>query len=217
MNHRENYVDGSYSCCWETSRDSVCEKSEMSEKIRDFKQRSKSRNKRPVDKVTERTLLILADALDKRHSLLVDKPEELRQRKRFQNVPLISPSLVQNLIDKLQTEEVESIEISYWKSYNESLNIINLTPSFYRQREYLGLGSLPGTLIYEASHALGYAYLVASTECDAGNSLSAYDICCAFEIWMNHQGDYKDGAYTCCGERSRDSVCEASEMSVHLT
>ncbi|XP_072272905.1 uncharacterized protein [Pyxicephalus adspersus] len=92
-------------------------------------------------------------------------------------------------------------------------DVVVLCKLFWETKELLDRSSRPGALILATARVLGYRsnrmgkYKV---------SLTASDICDAFEIWMNHDGVYQNGIYSCCGEKARDSVCEKSWMSFYL-
>ncbi|CAH2305325.1 Peptidyl-Lys metalloendopeptidase [Pelobates cultripes] len=219
MSHCGTYTDGAYSCCGEKSRDSVCEHSLMSSMISEDEQKQAEEAKR-------RTLNILTDALNKKDHLLVEKPEELSELSR--HLPIISPNLVQQLIDELQKVSFKkniSLRNDRTVAYvysNLSDRVIYLCPLFWKQSEFLDINSRPGTLIHEVAHFLGYDDSVPKSLTDkTGNiilnnetvKLTTYDIELAFGLFMSHCGTYTDGAYSCCGEKSRDSVCEHSLMS----
>ncbi|CAH2223456.1 acyl- dehydrogenase [Pelobates cultripes] len=219
MSHRGTYTDGAYSCCGEKSRDSVCEHSLVSYVISEDEEKQAEEAKR-------RTLNILTDALKKKDHLLVEKPEELSELSR--HLPLISPNLVQQLIDELQKVSFKKNKssrndrtVAYVYS-SLSDRVIYLCPLFWKQSESLDIKSRPGTLIHEVAHFLGYDDSVPKSLTDkTGNitlnnetvKLNTYDIELAFGLFMSHCGTYTDGAYSCCGEKSRDSVCEHSLMS----
>ncbi|XP_053327469.1 uncharacterized protein LOC128501852 [Spea bombifrons] len=184
--------------------------------------RSRSKELILLSKTRERTLRILNDALNKKDDLLVENAEDLLQQRRFRKVPLISPSLVENLIATLKKVTFckdRPDEMRRGHANEKTREKGHLGPQFWVQNKYLGLGSRPGTLILETARFLGYELFPAPKEDGAGKSgrsLTAYDVCWAFETWMNHDGFYTNNEYSCCGERARDSVCVASKMASRL-
>lgn len=118
-----------------------------------------------------------------------------------------------NLFHKLQEVQLlkngDSAALTHVYPYPDSGNIV-LGQSFWEKKEYLDQWSRPGALILAASQILGYRENISDTY--GAGTLTASDIHAAFEIWMNHNGIYKNGIYSCCGEALRDSVCEESSM-----
>ncbi|KAM4626853.1 uncharacterized protein O3C94_019821 [Discoglossus pictus] len=178
-----------------------------------------------ANEAKERTLTILTDALRKKESLLVERPEELGDPSLLRDVPWISSDLVQGLINELN-------KVTFMKDDNPQPNplfayvypgsshrVIYLCPLFWKQQEYLGSNSRIITLIHEVSHFLGYEHHVLTTNgADEAQKhriqpLTIYDIEKSFEIWMSHRGTYTEGSYSCCGEKSRDTLCEESYLS----
>ncbi|XP_041432906.1 uncharacterized protein LOC121398175 [Xenopus laevis] len=173
-----------------------------------------------AEKAKQRTLRILFDALEKKDSLLVVKPEDFVGIPKKKTFPLIPLNLVQDLIINL-------LSVTFRKSYcaipetfellqGSDEIVIYLSPHFWHQKEMLGQGSRPGTLILELSRVLGYKrYLGSPTDereeqAQQGQQkfpLTASEICSVFEKWMCHSGSYF-GYYSCCGEKSVDSVCD---------
>ncbi|XP_074925899.1 uncharacterized protein LOC116823992 [Chelonoidis abingdonii] len=120
---------------------------------------------------------------------------------------------------------------------------VYLCPLFWEASTDLGEGSQPGILIHEASHFLGirditYSKETISVACRGKlaklkvgsepsvpdlNSLgkavlNANNIEYEFEITLNHKGRYKNGKYSCCGEKAVNSVCERAvpdEFLIH--
>ncbi|XP_068103193.1 uncharacterized protein [Hyperolius riggenbachi] len=181
---------------------------------------------RLADETKQRTLKILQDAKKKKEVLLVDNPDQFGGH-RLYSIPLISTQLVEDMIREVQEVRFKAGgnhpgTIAYVRSANED-GIVYLCTPFWQQKEFLGFNSRPETLIHEISHLLGYQH---SSEDNAEKvklsqqhmlcPVSAYSIENAFSIYMNHRGTYINGSYSCCGERSRDTVCEKSIMSSHL-
>ncbi|KAM4697909.1 uncharacterized protein WCC33_013525 [Rhinophrynus dorsalis] len=236
MNHTESYTDSYFSCCGETSRDTVCENSKMGTWLRSRPSLmgrpshfSLSEDEHTIaEEARQRALDILTDALEKKDSLLVEKPEDYINLPRSKNCPLISPQLVQDLINVLQRVKFKKDNNPYHKTTHAYVCtspreiVMYLCPPFWNQNEYLSRGSRPGTLILEASQKLGYQHFADGSKGNSRESdykicpLTAYKICSSFEIWMKHKGLYINGFYSCCGERSRDSVCEVSDMGLCL-
>ncbi|OCT63368.1 hypothetical protein XELAEV_18044464mg [Xenopus laevis] len=177
-----------------------------------------------AEEAKERTLHILHDALKKRDDLLVEKPEEHAKRDTY---PLISLELVQDLIRELEkvtfmkdnNPEKEEKTIAYVYS-SSSARTIYLCPLFWKEKKYLALDSQLGTLIHEVSHFLGYKdrHTEKTTESQAQlhRALTTYEIALAFERYLNHDEQYENNYYSCCGETSRDSVCKYSLMAFIL-
>ncbi|XP_075034779.1 uncharacterized protein LOC142097085 [Mixophyes fleayi] len=219
MNHRGIYHNGSYSCCGETSRDSVCEASPMRLSLFCLS----DEQKKLAQEIKQTTLKILLDA-QKKH-LLVDKPDIPDAVQSMTDCPLITSDLVRKLIIKLQHTTFEGDVRPRTKGViayvcPKFINVIYLCPLFWKEKEYLGYGSRPGTIILHVAHMLGYRHILNSdpeeTKQHNMRVLTADGICNAFEFWMNHQKPYTDGSYPCCGETERDSVCEKSFIQLCL-
>ncbi|XP_041433283.1 uncharacterized protein LOC121398293 [Xenopus laevis] len=197
LKHWGIYTDHLYSCCGETARDSVCKDSYSSSRPWLLSEAER----KVAEEAKQRTLMILFNALEKKDSLLVEKPEDFVSHRRLKMCPLIPLHLVQDLITNLQ-------KVTFRKRYNVNNKnfyilpdaneiVIYLSPDFWQQNEMLECGSRPGTLILELSHVLGYKrYLERPKEEGEGNkdpplfSLTASNICWAFETWMIHKGFY---------------------------
>ncbi|CAH2305327.1 Hypothetical predicted protein [Pelobates cultripes] len=149
-----------------------------------------------------KTIKILIDALKKKDCLLVDYADPVWLLRS--SCPLISVSLVENLIKVLQN--VIFVKCDGCIQYTS--NVACLIPEFFTKCESLSTDLRPGLLISQASRCLSYKSVV-------WRKLPALQqtIRTAFEQRMNHRENYVDGSYSCCGETSRDSVCEKSEMS----
>ncbi|XP_063789886.1 uncharacterized protein LOC134944892 [Pseudophryne corroboree] len=220
MNHKGDYLDGSYSCCGEKTRDSVCEESEMRFS---FLPRMSEDQKRLAEQTKQITVNILLDAQRKR--LLAERPDISDAMQSIVGFPVITSELVTKLTRKLQCMALKIDSRPREKSmfaytHTKSPNVIYLYPLFWKEKEYLGRGSRPGTIILQVANTLGYRHILNSatlrqpeqTKQHQMDSLTADDICAAFEVYMNHSKEYSDGSYSCCGETAQDSVCEKSIM-----
>ncbi|XP_040214098.1 uncharacterized protein LOC120944208 [Rana temporaria] len=234
MNHQGSYIFGFYSCCGETSRDTVCEKSIMSSILRILyiskaSLLSKEEGKM-ANEAKQRALNILNDALKKKDSLLVDDPEEFSKEKKLVLFPLIGTDLVKDLIGELQKvtfkrnkdPENETKMVAYVNKIAGDRTVY-LSINFFEQSEFLQINSRPETLIHEVSHFLGYGHTIRENEEKLKTSpqhklcpISVNKIETALSFLMNHSATYTDGSYSCCGETSRDTLCEKSIMTQRL-
>lgn len=223
MKHKGNYVNGSYSCCGETSEHSVCEDSDMRfflHCIMDEEQEQLAETSRKA------TLRILDDVWNKKLCKDNSHPELLQQS--MVPFPLISVTLLADLMKKVEKVTFKCDN----KPRNETLiaypgaqeqDVIYLCPLFWKQSDRLRLGSRIGTLILCASQMLGYSHVLDGTNkpeepmgCQERDLLTADDICAAFELWMRHREPYLGGSYSCCGEGNEISVCRESLMALGL-
>lgn len=179
---------------------------------------------RHATEAKQRALNILHDALKKKDSLLVDDPEDFGDQKECKIFALISTDLVKELISQLQKvvfkrgEDLKTGTIAY--VYPTEMGVIYLCPLFWKQQE---TWSQPMTLIHEVSHLLGYKHTIEENIEKVKTSqqyklcpVSVWDIEMAFSLFMDHSSIYTNGSYSCCGETSRDTVCEKSAMSYKL-
>ncbi|XP_077303953.1 uncharacterized protein LOC143923884 [Lithobates pipiens] len=166
-----------------------------------------------ANEAKKRTLAILNDALKKKDALLLDDPREFEEHEKPSHFPLISTDLIIELISHLQkvtfrkSEDPKKIAFVYSKNRD---GIIYLCPKFWAQHEFLELDSRPETLIKMTLRLIGYRNNEENTD------ISACPIEQACSIVMNHSTTYINGLFSCCGERSMDSVCENSLVSVSL-
>ncbi|KAM7152929.1 apolipoprotein L6-like [Macrochelys suwanniensis] len=160
---------------------------------------------------------------------------------------ILTEELVRGLISELEAvkfKEDLTRENTYAYVYPESGDkTVYLCPLFWKASTDLGEESQPGTLIHEASHFLGIHDITYSKESiyvacrgklaklkvDSDPSapdlnplgkavLNANNITYEFEITLNHKGRYKNGRYSCCGEKAMNSVCERAvpeEFLIH--
>ncbi|XP_077131323.1 uncharacterized protein LOC143786032 [Ranitomeya variabilis] len=218
MRHKGNYVNGSYTCCGETSVCSVCEDSDM----RFFLHSEMDEEQRTVAETSRKaTLNVLTDV--HRKGLVVDNSHLLQPTVSF---PLMSRTLLGNLVETLRTVTFKCDKKPRNKilfAYPAPQDVVYLCPLFWKQKPRLGHGSQIGTLILCVAQMLGYRHILDGTS-DAeepmgvqkGTLLTADDICAVFETWMNHQKPYVEGSYSCCGEKVQDSVCTESFMGLQL-
>ncbi|CAH2305300.1 Apolipo L3 [Pelobates cultripes] len=184
-----------------------------------------------AEEAKQRTLNILTDTLKKKDRLLVENSEDFNGRSSDKYIPLISPSLVQDLISELQKVTFMRCRGDInktWHAYvypRSNERIIYLCPPFWESTACLGINSRPKTIIHEVAHFLGYAHTIEKTMANQMDNhfnqrkllpLTNYSIESAFADYMNHRGTYTNGSYSCCREKSRDSVCEQSVISFHL-
>ncbi|KAM5126125.1 uncharacterized protein ACMZJ9_021732, partial [Mantella aurantiaca] len=234
MNHSKSYTNDSYACCGETSRDTVCKKSKMSTKLRKLYSRKASLLSKEesalANEAKQRALNILNDALKKKGSLLVDDPDEFGEKKKSVLFPLISTDLVKELISTLQEvtfkrdkhpeRETKTIAYVYPTAGDRTVYLCLL---FFKQCKFLRKHSRPETLIHEVSHLLGYGHTIEENKKKLKTS-QQYKLCPvsvpyiekAFSLFMNHRRTYMNSSYSCCGETSRDTLCEKSAMAYGL-
>ncbi|KAM9305652.1 uncharacterized protein PAF06_014239 [Gastrophryne carolinensis] len=176
-----------------------------------------------ANEAKQRTLNIFKDALKKKDSLLVGDQEKIGIEINTESCPLISTALVTDLITQL--EEVtfrkgkyKTGTIAYVRP-EDGKAIVYLCEPFWKQGEFLGDNSRPETLIHEVAHLLGYNHTIKENTAKVEKTpqhklwpVSACNIENAFSVLMNHSENYKNGSYCCCGETSRDTVCENSLM-----
>ncbi|XP_066433461.1 uncharacterized protein [Eleutherodactylus coqui] len=222
MGHKGKYMNDSYTCCGETSEHSVCELSDMRYFLHckiDEEQKEIAENSR---KATQK---ILFDAWNK--GLIVDDGLLIRLQQAMETVPLITTSLLADLMKKLDMVTFKCDN----KPKNEVLNaypgdpeksVMYLCPFFWKQSDQLWPGSRFGSLILCASQMLGYSHILETsspkdpTGQQKWDPMTADDICAAFEHWMVHREPYVEGSYSCCGEENKYSVCRESLMGLQL-
>ncbi|TFJ95960.1 acyl-CoA dehydrogenase [Platysternon megacephalum] len=158
---------------------------------------------------------------------------------------ILTEELVRGLISELEAvkfKEDQTRENTYAYVYSKSGDkTVYLCQRFWKASKDLEEYSQPGTLIHEVSHFLGKHDITyskssiyvacrgklvkSSSDPDAPdlNSLgkavlNADNITYEFEITLNHKGRYKNGQYSCCGEKAENSVCERAvpdEFLIH--
>ncbi|XP_068103187.1 uncharacterized protein [Hyperolius riggenbachi] len=220
MNHGGVYRDGSYTCCGEKARDSVCVQCRLSFEILPYVSDAEEED------LKRSALGVLLDC--KRKGLFVNGEPHLEGLSTMPTFPMITLQMVEDLIGKLQhvrfrrDDRPGNAKHAYVD--RRSKDTIYLCSFFWKGKDYLTCGSQPGTIILHVAQLLGYRDLLSSTTVDismdttsqcimeADKPIRADQICAAFESWMNHRGQYVDGSYTCCMETVRNSVCERSVM-----
>ncbi|XP_073503422.1 uncharacterized protein [Phyllobates terribilis] len=220
MRHKGNYINGSYTCCGETSEYSVCEDSDM----RFFLHSEMDEEQKTVAETSRMATLNVLNDVQKKN-LFVDNSHLLHPTLPF---PLITVTrtLLEDLIEKLQKVTFKCDKKprnGLLFAYPAPRDVVYLCPLFWNQRPRLHLGSQIGTLILCAAQMLGYSHILDGTSnaedplgVREGNLLRADDICAVFEVWMIHRKPYMEGSYSCCGEKVRDSVCAESIMGLEL-
>ncbi|XP_069838683.1 uncharacterized protein [Dendropsophus ebraccatus] len=182
--------------------------------------------KRQVYDTKERTLRLLSDALKKKESLLVKDLKEFEDQNFKDNYcPLISTDLVKDLIRELEkvtfakniNPEQDIKSIAYIYSGCEDRTIYLCAPYWKARPDST---TQQNTIIHEVSHLLGYGHTVQENSEAVQRSpqsmlcpLTAYTVASALTDDMDHPGTYRGGSYSCCGETSRDTVCEKSKMA----
>ncbi|KAG9337008.1 hypothetical protein JZ751_029925, partial [Albula glossodonta] len=116
----------------------------------------------------------------------------------------------------------------------EDASTVYLCEEFWDAPDHLCRDSKPGTLIHEVSHLLGtddvtyelvtvelwedYGTLLGQSGSVRGEDgewhsreevaqINANTLEHEYETVLNHEGVYRDGKYTCCGEAKRHTVC----------
>lgn len=127
-------------------------------------------------------------------------------------------------------------EDTYAYVYPGRDNTVYLCNQFWKAPDHLSQDSKPGTLIHEVSHLLGtedvlyelmevelyeeHGTLLGKSQRVEGldkkvhyreevAQINANSLEHEFETVVNHQGEYRGGKYTCCGETKEQSVCKS--------
>ncbi|KAM3917631.1 coiled-coil domain-containing protein 70 [Leptodactylus fuscus] len=177
----------------------------------------------------EQTQQILSDVLKKKESLLVEDPKEFEHcKKKNDFCPLLTTDLVKDLMQELvkvtfakNTDPVQDIRVNAYVYPGSEDRTIYLCALFWEIEPESR--SRQRTIIHEVSHFLGYGHTVQENSDRVQKSpqsmlcpLDSYKLALAFTYYMDHPGTYRDGSYSCCGETSRDTVCEKSKMAEKL-
>ncbi|KAM4023812.1 uncharacterized protein ACNLHF_024750 [Anomaloglossus baeobatrachus] len=180
--------------------------------------------RKQAEEVKERTRRLLSDVLKKKKSLLVEDPKLFGILKLETHKVLITTDLVEELM-----QELEKVTFAKDNSPEENIGVnAYVYPSSKDKAIYLCAGfwkkdptpkSQEETIIHEVSHFLGYEHKVQKNKDRVQKSpqsmlcpLTAYSVASALTSEMDHLGSYTDGSYSCCGETSRDTVCEKSRI-----
>ncbi|CAJ0919197.1 unnamed protein product [Ranitomeya imitator] len=168
----------------------------------------------------ERTQRLLSDALKKKESLLVEDLKVFSDLKLENNSPFISTDLVEELSRELEkvtfakntSTKHDTVFIAYVYPRSDDRTIHLCAPFFKMDPKSK---SQETTIIHEVSHFLGYGHIVQENSDRVQKSpqsmlcpQTAYSVASALTSSMDHRGTFTDGSYSCCGETSRDTVCE---------
>ncbi|XP_071977717.1 uncharacterized protein [Engystomops pustulosus] len=184
--------------------------------------------RRQAEEAKEQTLQLLSDALKKKKSLLVEDPEEFKATMKDHELTCITTDLVKEMIHELEKvtcakntnpEDDETANAYVYPGSGD--RTIYLCAPFWKMD--LTSKSQQKKMIHEVSHFLGYGHTLEENSDRVRESpqsmlcpLTSYSVASAIILDMNHGGSYRDGSYSCCGETSRDTVCEESCMAYRL-
>ncbi|CAJ0935008.1 unnamed protein product [Ranitomeya imitator] len=181
-----------------------------------------------AEEAKERTQRLLSDALKKKESLLVEDPKVFEDLTLKTPFPFITTDLVNELIRELEKvtfernkdpeEDIAVIAYVYPRSEDRT---IYLCARFFKMDPKSK--SQEAAIIHEVSHFLGYGHTVQENSYRVKMSpqsmlcpQTAYSVASALTSDMDHRGPFTDGSYSCCGETSRDTVCEKSWVCYYL-
>ncbi|XP_069591409.1 uncharacterized protein [Ranitomeya imitator] len=176
----------------------------------------------------EQTLRLLSDALKKKESLLVEDPKVFGDLNLEKLYPFLTTDLVEELIRELEKvtfaknkdpkQDIGTIAYVYRGSEDRTIYLCELfwkmDPKFKSHQD---------TIIHEVCHILGYGHTV--QENSDGVKKTRQSMLCpqttdsvasTLTSSMDHPGTFTDGSYSCCGETSRDTVCEKSWICNHI-
>ncbi|XP_073503421.1 uncharacterized protein [Phyllobates terribilis] len=181
--------------------------------------------RKQAEEAKERTQRVLSDALKKKENLLVEDLKVFLVLLENLYYPLITTDLVEELIQELEKvtfaknkdPEKDIRANAYVLLCSEDRTIYLCAPFFKKDPESK---SQEATIIHEVSHLLGYGHTVQENSDRVQKSpqsmlcpQTAYSVASALTSSMDHPETFTDGSYSCCGETSRDTVCQKSWVS----
>ncbi|KAJ8390948.1 hypothetical protein AAFF_G00098680 [Aldrovandia affinis] len=147
---------------------------------------------------------------------------------------------MQKVVFKEDEDPEESYTFAYVCPREDSSPTVYLCKAFWDAPDHLCIDSKPGTLIHEVSHLLGtedvyyelmvvelyenYGTLLGRSCCVQGEDgawhyreevaqINANSLEHEFETVLNHNGEYRNGKHSCCGETKKHSVCRWRETA----
>ncbi|XP_069591411.1 uncharacterized protein [Ranitomeya imitator] len=175
-----------------------------------------------AEEAKERTQRLLSDALKKKESLLVEDLKVFEDMTLKTLYPFITTDLVNELMRELEKVTfaknkypVKDIGVNAYVYPGSDDRTIHLCAPFFKMDPKSK--SQERTIIHEVSHFLGYGHTVQKNSDRVKMSpqsmlcpQTTYSVASALTLDMDHRGPFTDGSYSCCGETSRDTVCEKS-------
>ncbi|CAJ0935006.1 unnamed protein product [Ranitomeya imitator] len=181
-----------------------------------------------AEEAKERTQRLLSDALKKKESLLVEDPKVFGDLNLKKLCPFLTTDLVEELIRELEKvtfaknkdpkQDIGTVAYVYRGSEDRTIYLCELfwkmDPKFKSHQD---------TIIHEVCHILGYDHTVQENSDGVQKSpqsmlcpQTTFSVASALTSSMDHPGTFTDGSYSCCGETSRDTVCEKSWICNHI-
>ncbi|XP_073503423.1 uncharacterized protein [Phyllobates terribilis] len=185
--------------------------------------------RKQAEEAKERTQRLLSDALKEKESLLVEDQKvfgDLMLENLYYR--LITTDLVEELIRELEKvtfaknkDPEEDIGVNAYVYPRSEDRTIYLCAPFFKMDPKSK--SQEATIIHEVSHFLEYGHTVQENSDRVQKSpqsmlcpQTAYSIASTLTVSMEHRGTFTDGSYSCCGETSRDTVCQKSWICNHI-